>query len=100
MVQYVAEMLLKINERGRWIDPPPEDPKLRAQQDEEIFQTARLVKYGFFMRAFFLTHCARSCGHFMSLIMGDYVAGFLGPSPISGSYFIPNTPYRSQRGQR
>jgi linoleate 10R-lipoxygenase len=37
-------MLLKINERGRWTDPPPADDKLRAQQDEEIFQTARLVK--------------------------------------------------------
>ncbi|KAJ6607611.1 heme peroxidase [Mycena sp. CBHHK59/15] len=61
---YVAEMLLKINERGRWVDPPPTDDAKRAQQDEEIFQTARLV----------------NCGHFMSLIMGDYVAGFLGLS--------------------
>jgi hypothetical protein len=40
-------MLLKINERGRWSDPPTANPKLRAQQDEEIFQTARLVKYAF-----------------------------------------------------
>ena len=55
-------MLLKINERKRWSDPPPSDPKLLAQQDEEIFQTARLV----------------NCGHFISLIFGDYVAGFLG----------------------
>ncbi|KAJ7174160.1 heme peroxidase [Mycena crocata] len=61
---YVADMLLKINERGRWTDPPPTDEKLRAQQDEEIFQTARLV----------------NCGHFMGLIMSDYVAGFLGLS--------------------
>ncbi|KAJ7803765.1 heme peroxidase [Mycena olivaceomarginata] len=53
-----------INERGRWTDPPPTDEKLRAQQDEEIFQTARLV----------------NCGHFMGLIMSDYVAGFLGLS--------------------
>ncbi|KAF7358979.1 Heme peroxidase [Mycena sanguinolenta] len=59
---YVADMLLKINERGRWTDPPPTDEKLRAQQDEEIFQTAKLV----------------NCGHFMGLIMSDYVAGFLG----------------------
>ncbi|KAL5536114.1 hypothetical protein ACEPAF_4219 [Sanghuangporus sanghuang] len=59
---YVANMLLKTNERGRWSDPPPEDPKKRAEQDEEIFQTARLV----------------NCGHFISLIFGDYVAGFLG----------------------
>ena len=38
-------MLLKLNERGRWVDPPPEDPVARARQDEEIFQTARNVKY-------------------------------------------------------
>ena len=38
-------MLLKVNEKGRWSYPPPEDPVKRAQQDEEIFQTARLVKY-------------------------------------------------------
>jgi hypothetical protein len=29
----------------RWTDPVPTDPKLLAQQDEEIFQTARLVKW-------------------------------------------------------
>jgi linoleate 10R-lipoxygenase len=80
-------MLLRINEKGLWQDPPPEDATLRAKQDEEIFQTARLV----------------NCGHFMSLIsmflpaiqplhptlystlssfllVGDYVAGFIGVS--------------------
>ncbi|KAJ7133385.1 heme peroxidase [Mycena epipterygia] len=61
---YVADMLLKINERGRWTDPPPEEKEARARQDEEIFQTSRLV----------------NCGHFMGLIMSDYVAGFLGLS--------------------
>ncbi|KAJ3865441.1 heme peroxidase [Lentinula novae-zelandiae] len=61
---YIAETLLKINERGRWTDPPPSDETARALQDEEIFQTARLV----------------NGGHFMSLIMGDYVPGFLGIS--------------------
>ncbi|KAJ7443813.1 heme peroxidase [Mycena latifolia] len=61
---YIATMLLKINERGRWTEPPPEDKQQRAKQDEEIFQTARLV----------------NCGHFMSLVMNDYVAGFLGLS--------------------
>ncbi|KAF8662084.1 hypothetical protein AX16_001194 [Volvariella volvacea WC 439] len=61
---YIAEKLLKINEKGTWSDPPPEDAAKRAKQDEEIFQTAKLI----------------NCGHFMSLIMGDYVAGFLGLS--------------------
>lgn len=55
-------MLLSINEKGTWQDPPPVDAVLREKQDEEIFQTARLV----------------NCGHFMALIFGDYVAGFLG----------------------
>jgi hypothetical protein len=43
-LKYIAEKILKINERKRWTNPPPTDPALRAQQDEEIFQTARLVK--------------------------------------------------------
>jgi linoleate 10R-lipoxygenase len=42
--QYIAEKLLKINECGRWTDPPPVDPAARANQDEQIFQTAKLVK--------------------------------------------------------
>ncbi|KAF7336327.1 Heme peroxidase [Mycena venus] len=59
---YIAEMLLKINERGRWSDPPTANPKLTAQQDEEIFQTARLV----------------NCGHFRSIVVNDYAVGLLG----------------------
>ncbi|KAG6809913.1 hypothetical protein H0H92_014111 [Tricholoma furcatifolium] len=61
---YIADKLLKINERRLWSDPPPTDPVKRALQDEQIFQTARLV----------------NGGYFMSAIMGDYVAGFLGSS--------------------
>ena len=38
-------MLLKINERNRWADPSTLTAAKRAQQDEELFQTARLVKY-------------------------------------------------------
>ncbi|KAJ8508992.1 hypothetical protein ONZ45_g8792 [Pleurotus djamor] len=62
--QYIANRILKLNEWKRWSDPPPPDPAARALQDEEIFQTARLI----------------NCGHFMSQVMGDYVAGFLGSS--------------------
>ena len=43
--KYVAEKILKINEKKTWTDPPPTDPTKRAAQDEEIFQTARLIKY-------------------------------------------------------
>jgi hypothetical protein len=42
--QYIAEKILKINERGTWSDPPPTDAAQRALQDEQIFQTAKLVK--------------------------------------------------------
>lgn len=55
-------MLLSINEKKKWRDPDSLNADDRKRQDEEIFQTARLV----------------NCGHFMALIFGDYVAGFLG----------------------
>ncbi|KAJ7278558.1 heme peroxidase [Mycena rebaudengoi] len=77
---YIATMLLKINEQGRWTDPPPpaEDPPAandrRAQQDQEIFQTAKLI----------------NCGHFMSLILNDYVGGFLGLSEGLESSLLKN----------
>ncbi|KAG6890061.1 hypothetical protein C0992_003159 [Termitomyces sp. T32_za158] len=41
---YIAKKILKINECRRWSDPPPADPEKLALQDEEIFQTARLIK--------------------------------------------------------
>ncbi|KAF8210021.1 heme peroxidase [Mycena galopus ATCC 62051] len=75
---YIAEMLLKINERGRWSDPPTANPKLRTQQDEEIFQTARLV----------------NCGHFRSIVVNDYAAELLGlPSEYlpASAYNVRNT---------
>ncbi|KNZ76883.1 Psi-producing oxygenase C [Termitomyces sp. J132] len=59
-----TKRILKLNEHRRWLDPPPTEPEKLALQDEEIFQTARLV----------------NCGHFMSAVMGDYVTGFLGMS--------------------
>lgn len=53
MLKYVAEKLLKINERKTWSDPPPTDATKRALQDEEIFQTAKLVKWSSFRREAF-----------------------------------------------
>ena len=38
-------MLLSINERKHWKDPSSLSPAQLELQDEEIFQTARLVKY-------------------------------------------------------
>lgn len=43
-LQYIAEKLLKINERGVWSDPPPPDAARKSLQDEQIFQTAKLIK--------------------------------------------------------
>lgn len=59
---YIVRELLEKNEEGRWTNPPPNDIKLRKEQDEELFQTARLI----------------NCGSFMSVVLNDYVAGFLG----------------------
>ncbi|GJJ13725.1 hypothetical protein Clacol_007981 [Clathrus columnatus] len=81
---YVATMLLNINERKRWNSPPPDDPAKRALQDEEIFQTARLI----------------NCGHFMAMILGDYVAGFLGLGRDGNSWSMnPFDPIKTERGE-
>ncbi|KAI0789558.1 heme peroxidase [Abortiporus biennis] len=81
---YCANMVLKINEQGRWSDPPPEDPAQRALQDEEIFQFARNI----------------NCGHFMATIFGDYVAGFLGLGRDGNSWSMnPFDPITDPKGQ-
>ncbi|KAF8669729.1 heme peroxidase [Rhizoctonia solani] len=63
---YIANEILKRNEEGQWKNPPPKDVSRSMEQDEEIFQTARLI----------------NCGSFMSVVMDDYVAGFLGLSRV------------------
>jgi linoleate 10R-lipoxygenase len=60
--QFIADKLLQINENGNLVNPPPVDPKLCAEQDDEIFHRTRLV----------------NCGFFMQIILGDYVAAILG----------------------
>ncbi|KAJ7469076.1 heme peroxidase [Mycena latifolia] len=70
---FIADMLLKINERRRWSDPPPAEHG-RAQQDEEIFQTARLI----------------NCGHFMEAVVADYLGSFLGLSEGIVSPLVDN----------
>ncbi|KAI9509771.1 linoleate diol synthase [Russula earlei] len=65
---YIANKLLEINERATWTNPdaiPLEDPrrvKKLADQDEEIFQTARLI----------------NCSWFGSAIFSDYFSSILG----------------------
>ena len=59
---------MEINERGRWQDPdniPADDPsrsKKLLQQEEEIFQTARLI----------------NCGWFATVVFSDYFCSILG----------------------
>ncbi len=56
-------MLLRINERGKWIrdlNKLSEDEK--AQQDDEIFQTARLI----------------NAASYANVVLSDYLVGILG----------------------
>jgi hypothetical protein len=52
--QYIAAKLLGINERGIYVDPATllgDDPASKAKlltQEEELFQTARLINCGWF----------------------------------------------------
>ncbi|KAL1747600.1 heme peroxidase [Schizophyllum fasciatum] len=62
---FIAERLLEINERQTWeadISKLENDPEALQKQDEEIFQTARLV----------------NCGWFGSAVFADYVHCILG----------------------
>ena len=61
-------MLLQLNERGTWRDPdsiPKDEPHRQdkiIQQEEEIFQTARLI----------------NCGWFATVVFSDYFCSILG----------------------
>ncbi|KIL62783.1 hypothetical protein M378DRAFT_12576 [Amanita muscaria Koide BX008] len=59
---YIAEKLLNINESNKFKSPPPKDLKECKDQDDEIFERARLV----------------NCGFFVHIILGDYVGAILG----------------------
>ncbi|KAF8159445.1 linoleate diol synthase [Crassisporium funariophilum] len=65
---YIATKLLDINERGTYVDPASisaDDPAAKAKlldQEEEIFQTARLI----------------NCGWFGTVVFSDYFSAILG----------------------
>ncbi|KZT41589.1 heme peroxidase [Sistotremastrum suecicum HHB10207 ss-3] len=67
---YIANRLLEENERGQWSNPPPLDKQARARQDEEIFQTARLI----------------NCLHFVNIVITDYVGGIMGVTKNQGGW--------------
>lgn len=66
--QYIAKKLLEVNERGTFADPdsiPSDDPERSAKllaQEEELFQTARLI----------------NCAWFASAVFSDYFSAILG----------------------
>ena len=41
---YVANQLLKLNEKKKWSQKPISDKAKADKQDDEIFETARLIK--------------------------------------------------------
>ncbi|KAH8108866.1 linoleate diol synthase [Phellopilus nigrolimitatus] len=65
---YIARKLLDINERGEWVDPDtisrddPQRNRKLVKQEEEIFQTARLI----------------NCGWFAGVVFSDYFSAILG----------------------
>ncbi|KAJ3491856.1 hypothetical protein NLI96_g423 [Meripilus lineatus] len=65
---YIAQKLLELNERGTYNDPdsiPLEDPDRSSklvEQEEDIFQTARLINSGWFA----------------SIVFSDYLSAILG----------------------
>ncbi|KAG8900205.1 hypothetical protein FRC00_013926, partial [Tulasnella sp. 408] len=60
---YIATKLLAINEQGRWNrNVEGLDKVAKKKQDEEIFQTSRLI----------------NCGWFMNTILSDYLSAILG----------------------
>ncbi|KAJ7623211.1 linoleate diol synthase [Roridomyces roridus] len=59
---YVAKKIFEINERGTYQDPQELTKEQVLAQDEELFQTARLV----------------NCGWFGSVVFSDYFSSILG----------------------
>ena len=85
--QYIAKKLLEINERGTWKDPnsiPRETPKraeIIIQQEEEVFQTARLI----------------NCGWFRSVVFSDYFSAILGLVRQGNTWSLdPFTEFRTE----
>ena len=63
----LRDKLLEINERQRWVNPSQHEKwaKLsdeeKMQQDDQIFNTARLI----------------NCGHFAFAVFGDYLSSWV-----------------------
>lgn len=62
ILQFIARRLLELNERGTWVDPTGKKPSDLVQQEEEIFQIARLC----------------NCAWFAQIVFSDYFSNILG----------------------
>jgi len=67
---YITEKILSINEGGTFKDPRLSDPTTLVDQDEEIFQRARLV----------------NTAYFMQIILRDYVGSILALTHYGSSW--------------
>lgn len=79
---YVADILLKINENGRFTLPPSSDDKAleraKAKQDNDLFQTARLYVQGFpNLIISQLTPPRIVGGLYINISLHDYLRGIL-----------------------
>lgn len=80
---------MKENERKKWSEPPPEDKRLRERQDEEIFQTARLIKSACCPLIELKADrgsATLSCIHFANVVITDYVGGIMGVPKRGGGW--------------
>jgi linoleate 10R-lipoxygenase len=62
VIQFIADKILSINERGSFSSPPPTEETACLIQDDELFHRARLI----------------NCGFFMQIILQDYIGAILG----------------------
>ncbi|KAF8161961.1 heme peroxidase [Mycena galopus ATCC 62051] len=73
-----AELLKHEKDNRGWLDPPPvEDAEKRDAQDEQIFQTARLI----------------NCAHFVNIVITDYVGGIVGGTQRGGGWPLNAEPF-------
>ena len=77
--KYIAAKLLEINERGTFVDPPPKDKEKLLKQEEELFQTARLINCGWFGTGIYLTYSLPNLLMTIFLVVfSDYFSTILG----------------------
>ncbi|CAI2176174.1 903_t:CDS:2 [Funneliformis geosporum] len=72
---YIAKRLLQINENGRFSVKDPNDPEELKIQDENLFQTARLVNGGLYLHT----------------ILHDYLHTILGLNKTNSEWYLDPT---------